>query len=98
MEPVFWIAIFSNVATLGIAAAVFIPLSRAAARRLTAPRADAERMTALEAELEAAQARIAESEERLAFLEKLLERGRQAPELTAGSAPVRGSAAGASRG
>lgn len=86
MEPVFWIAILSNVATLGIAAAVFIPLSRAAARRLGAPRADGERVTALEAELEAAQARIGHTEERLAFLERLLEQGPETRALEPGDA------------
>lgn len=81
MEPIFWIAIFSNVATLGIAAAVFIPLSRAAARRLTVPRADSERIAALEAELEMSTARINQAEDRLAFVERLLEKGTDPPLL-----------------
>jgi hypothetical protein len=81
MEPIFWIAMLSNAATLGIAAAVFIPLSRAAARRLSVPRADAERVEALEAELVLATARINEAEDRLVFLERLLENGSDAARL-----------------
>jgi hypothetical protein len=76
VEPVFWIAMLSNAATLGIAAAVFIPLSRAAARRLQAPAATADRIQALEAELEATQARLGLTEEKLIFMERLLESGR----------------------
>lgn len=78
MEPIFWIAIISNAATLGIAAAVFIPLSRAAARRLSVPRADAERIAALEAELQLATARMDAAEDRLVFLEGLLQKGSEA--------------------
>lgn len=81
MEPIFWIAIMSNVATLGLAAAVFIPLSRAAARRLSVPRADAQGVGALETELESHQARLTQTEERVAFLEQFLERAPDAPAL-----------------